>query len=40
MDINELPNGGKVGVRVSDKSGVTLDIDIPGYPKGFKVHQE
>jgi len=35
----ELPSGGRVGVRTSDKSGMTLDIDIPGYPKGFKVHQ-
>ena len=35
-----LQGGGRVGVRISEKSGVTLDIDIPGYPKGFKVHQE
>ena len=36
----ELPGGGRVGVRTSDKSGTTLDIDIPGYPKDFKVHQQ
>ncbi|WVT77634.1 hypothetical protein QM996_24715 (plasmid) [Sinorhizobium chiapasense] len=36
----ELPDGGRVGVRVSDKSGVTLDIDVSGFPKGFKVHQQ
>jgi filamentous hemagglutinin len=35
----DLPNGGRVGVRTSDNSGLTLDIDIPGYPQGFKVHQ-
>ena len=34
----DLQNGGRVGVRTSDNSGLTLDIDIPGYPKGFKVH--
>lgn len=36
----ELPSGGRVGVRTSQQSGVTLDIDIQGYPKGFKVHQQ
>lgn len=36
----DLPGGGRVGVRVSDNSGTTLDIDISGYPKGFKVHQQ
>lgn len=36
----DLPGGGRVGVRTSINSGVTLDIDIPGYPKGFKVHQQ
>lgn len=36
----ELPSGGRVGVRTSSRSGATLDIDIPGYPKGFKVHQQ
>ena len=35
-----LPRGGRIGVRASDNSGVTMDIDIPGYPKGFKVHQK
>lgn len=34
-----LPGGGRVGVRTSAQSGVTLDINIPGYPPGFKVHQ-
>jgi hypothetical protein len=28
-----------MGVRVSECSGLTLDVDIPGYPKGFKVHK-
>jgi filamentous hemagglutinin len=37
---HELPSGGRVGVRTSDKSGVTLDIDIPGLPAGIKVHQQ
>ena len=37
---HELPGGGRVGVRTSDKSGVTLDIDIPGMPSGLKVHQQ
>jgi len=36
----DLPSGGRVGVRTSDNAGPTLDIDIPGYPKGFKVHQQ
>lgn len=36
----DLPSGGRVRVRASDNSGTTLDIDIPGYPKGFKVHQQ
>jgi filamentous hemagglutinin len=36
----DLPGGGRVGLRMSDNSGATLDIDIPGYPKGFKVHQQ
>jgi hypothetical protein len=36
----DLPSGGRVGVRTSDNSGMTLDIDILGYPKGFKVHQQ
>ncbi|SIT29110.1 hemagglutinin repeat-containing protein [Achromobacter sp. MFA1 R4] len=36
----DLPTGGRVGVRMSDISGETLDIDIPGYPKGFKVHHQ
>lgn len=36
----ELPSGGRVGVRTSDKSGVTLDINIPGLPSGLKVHQQ
>ncbi len=36
----DLPSGGRVGIRTSNNSGVTLDIDIPGYPKGFKVHQQ
>jgi hypothetical protein len=36
----DLPGGGRVGVRMSDNTGITLDIDIPGYPKGFKVHQQ
>ncbi|MDR3672193.1 MAG: hypothetical protein P4L36_15195 [Holophaga sp.] len=35
-----LPNGGRVGVRSSKESGLTLDIDIPGLPKGLKVHQQ
>jgi hypothetical protein len=35
-----LPSGGRVGVRSSKESGLTLDIDIPGLPKGFKVHQQ
>jgi len=35
-----LANGGRVGVRSSKESGLTLDIDIPGLPKGFKVHQQ
>ena len=35
----ELPSGGRIGVRASEGSGVTLDIDIPGYPRGFKVHK-
>jgi len=36
----ELQSGGRVGVRTSSNSGVTLDIDIPGLPKGLKVHQQ
>ena len=34
-----LPGGGKVGVRSSRGSGETLDIVIPGYPSGYKIHQ-
>jgi filamentous hemagglutinin len=36
----ELPSGGRVGVRTSDKYGLTLDIDIPGLPPSLKVHQQ
>ncbi len=36
----KLKSGGRVGVRSSKNNGTTLDIDIPGLPKGFKVHQQ
>ena len=36
----ELPGGGRVGVRQSDGSGLTLDINIPGFPRDLKVHQK
>lgn len=35
----ELPGGGGFGVRQA-KSGPTLDFDLPGFPRGFKVHQQ
>ncbi len=35
----ELPGGGGFGVRQA-KSGPTLAFDLPGFPKGFKVHQQ
>jgi len=35
----ELPGGGSFGVRQA-RSGLTLDFDLPGFPKGFKVHQK
>jgi len=36
----ELPNGGRVGVRTSEKSGETLDFNLPGFPRDLKVHQQ
>lgn len=36
----DLPSGGRVGVRRSDDFGLTLDVNIPGYPSGFNVHQK
>jgi len=36
----KLKSGGRVGVRNSQNNGTTLDFDVPGLPKGFKVHQK
>jgi hypothetical protein len=37
----ELPNGqGRFGIRNSEKSGKTIDLDIEGYEKGLKLHQQ
>jgi RHS repeat-associated protein len=34
----QLPKGGTVGLRISDKFGPTLDIDIPGFDLVQKIH--
>ncbi|VFR51963.1 hemagglutinin-like secreted protein [plant metagenome] len=37
----ELQNGmGGFGVRISEASGRTLDLNIPGYDRGLKIHQK
>lgn len=34
-----LPDGGTFGIRFSPQSGLTLDVNDPNLPKGFKLHQ-
>jgi filamentous hemagglutinin len=31
---------GEFGIRESEKHGRTIDFDIPGYPKGLKLHKK
>ena len=35
----DLPGGGRVGVRISNNHGETIDFDVPGIPTGFKIHK-
>ena len=31
---------GRFGLRVSDKHGLTIDVDVTGYPRGYKIHSK
>lgn len=35
-----LPDGNRVGVRTSGRNGETLDFDVKGLPRDFKIHQK
>lgn len=37
----KLPHdAGEFGIRYSDKHGQTIDVNIPGYDRHFKIHYE
>ena len=35
-----LPNGDKFGIRHSSRHGETLDFNVKGLPRDFKIHQK
>lgn len=37
---DELPNGDKFGIRHSSRHGETLDFNVKGLPRDFKIHQK
>ena len=36
----ELPNGDKFGIRHSSRHGETMDFNVKGLPRDFKIHQK
>lgn len=36
----QLPNGDRFGIRGSNRYGETLDFDVKGLPRDFKIHQK
>ncbi|RPD82998.1 hypothetical protein EGK75_13805, partial [Neisseria weixii] len=36
----QLPNGDRFGVRGSSRHGETLDFNVRGLPRDFKIHQK
>ena len=34
-----LPDGTEFGIRQSEDHGLTMDVDSPSLPRGYKVHQ-